>query len=164
MSLPNPFNSVADLVLWSGFRYGTHDDQESVLKGSFDYSQFTTALAEARREIYRKTRQMNNDEFDEDRKDELKEAERYLATARLYPNYAARMTILFPESNIQSVGEVMSGADTPSPYEKQAQLINLMTTKLRQYGLRLLEADSQKYVAEIGTIDLTKTYPALSAY
>lgn len=138
MALPQPFNTVEDLVLWSGFQQGPSEGQSSVLGGTFALSQFETALKEARREIYRKTLGKGNDDFDEDRQEELREAERYLATARLYPNFASRMQIAFPESNLQSVGDVMTGADTPSPYEKGQQLINLMYAKLRAIGLELL--------------------------
>lgn len=138
MAIPDPFNTVAELVLWSGFQQGPSQGQASVLEGTFALGQFETALKDARREIYRKTLRKDNDEFDEDRQDELKEAERYLATARLFPNFASRMQIAFPESNLQSVGDVMTGANTPSPYEKGAQWINLMYKKLRSIGLDLL--------------------------
>lgn len=109
--LPDPFNSVAELVLWSGFEHGAANGQDSVLEGTFSFPQFQTALAEARREIYRKTANTANDGFDDGRRDELKEAERYLATARLWPNYGARMALKFPESNAQSVGGTFSGPD-----------------------------------------------------
>lgn len=168
MSLPAPFNSVEDLVLWSGFQQGPSQGQASVLSGTFDIAQFETALAEARREIYRRTRRKNNDEFNEDRADELKEAERYLATARLYPNFASRMQIAFPESNLQSVGDVMTGADTPSPYEKGQQLINLMYKKLRAIGLMLLESPSHRWDIQLAqdrqSMTVSGRYPCLAAF
>ena len=152
--------------MWSGFQQGPSEGQASVLEGTFALSQFETALAEARREICRKTLGLDNDEFDDDRQDELKEAERYLATARLYPNFASRMQIAFPESNLQSVGDVMTGADTPSPYEKGQQLINLMYAKLRAIGLMLLEAPSHRWDIQLATVEQPSTvadrYPCLS--
>lgn len=163
MALPDPFNTVEDLVLWSGFRQGASEGQASVLQGTFAYSQFETALAEARREIYRATLQAENDDFAEDRQDELKEAERYLATARLVPNFASRMQIAFPESNLQSVGEVMSGADTPSPYEKGAQWINVMYQRLRAIGLELLHAPAHRYSIHVGQDDRSDSFPCLSS-
>ena len=161
MSLPDPFNSVQELVLWSGFEQGASNGQASVQQGTFAYSQFETALAEARREIYRATLRTENDDFDEDRKDELKEAERYLATARLYPNYGARMMICFPESNLSSVGEVMIGADTPSPYEKSRQLVEFMAQRLRQIGLDLLQAPANRFEIELGQDTRNDNYTCL---
>lgn len=138
MSLPDPFNTVEELVLWSGFQQGPSEGQASVLQGTFALSQFETALQEARREIYRRTEGKGNDDFTEDRADELKEAERYLACARLLPNYSSRMQIFFPESNMQSVGEVVVGPDTPSPMEKSRNWLGFMYKRLRAIGLELL--------------------------
>lgn len=138
MALPDPFGSVAELVLWSGFEQGASNGQASVQQGTFAFSQFDTALRESRREIYRKTLGKDNDEFDEDRADELKEAERYLAISRLYPNFGSRMQIKFPESNLQSVGSVMSGADTPDPFSKGRQLVEFMANRFRTIGRELL--------------------------
>jgi len=141
MALPNPFNTVEELVLWSGFEQGPSQGQASVLAGSFALGQFETALKESRREIYRRAGRKQNDEYDESRADELKEAERYLATARLYPNLGAKMQIKFPESNLAAVGDVMVGADTPSPYEKGRQLVEFMYSSLRRIGLELLRGN-----------------------
>lgn len=166
MALPSPFNSVADLVLWSGFQQGPSDGQASVLSSTFALSQFETALKESRREIYRRTGRKGNDEFDEDRADELKEAERYLATARLYPNFGSRMQLNFPESNLSSVGDVSVGADTPSPYEKGRQLMEFMYSSLRRIGLDLLESPTTRWDMRLGTADKPATvadrYPCLT--
>lgn len=149
--LPDPFNSVAELSLWSGFLQGDSNGQNSVLEGTFAFVQFETALAEARREIYRKTLRKQNDEFDEDRRDELKEAERWLAIARLWPNFGARMALKFPESNAQGTGEVFSGPDTPAPLEKSRQYVEFMYQRLRRIGLELLESPSTRFAISIGT-------------
>jgi hypothetical protein len=141
MSLPEPFNTVEELVLWSGFEQGPAQGRQSVLDGTFALSQFESALRESRREIYRRAGRRQNDEYDEARADELKEAERYLATARLYPNFGARMQLEFPESNLASVGDVMTGADTPDPYAKGRQLVEFMYNALRRIGLACLRGD-----------------------
>ncbi len=166
--LPDPFNSVEELVLWSGFEQGPSQGQASVLEGTSALSQFETALGEARREIYCRTLRKGNDDFDEDRADELKEAERYLAAARLYPNFGARMQLEFPESNLASVGDVMTGADTPDPYTKGRQLVEFMYTSLRRVGLMLLEAPSHRWAVLVATCAPTATtadrYPCLVAF
>lgn len=167
MALPDPFNTVDDLVLWSGFQQGPSQGQASVIAGSFALGQFETALRESRREIYRRTGRRDNDDFDEDRADELREAERYLAAARLYPNFGSRMQLEFPESNLAAVSEVMTGADTPSPYEKGRQLVEFMYSSLRQIGLMLLESPSTRWDIRVGIIPPATTtvtrYPCLSA-
>jgi len=141
MALPNPFNTVEELVLWSGFEQGPSQGQASVLSGTFALSQFETALKESRREIYRRAGRKENDEYDEARADELKECERYLACSRLYPNFGARMQLEFPESNLSQVGDVSVGADTPSPYEKGKLLVEFMYSSLRRIGLGLLRGN-----------------------
>ncbi|MBP7746921.1 MAG: hypothetical protein KA383_12395 [Phycisphaerae bacterium] len=156
------FNNVEELILWSGFDHGASSGQASVTQGTFAYGQFERALDEARREIYRKTGQRLNDEFDEDRADELKEAERYLAIARLIPNYANRMQLEFPESNLASVGEVTVGADTPSPYEKGAQWIEKMYSAYRSMGLALLANARDHADIELGDDVSSESYPCLS--
>lgn len=161
MALPDPFNSVEELILWSGFDHGASSGQASVIQGTFAYSQFECALAEARRDIYRRTGQRDNDNFTEDRADELKEAERYLAIARLIPNYANRMQLEFPESNLASVGEVMVGADTPSPYEKGAQWIEKMYNAYRSMGLALLGNAREHANVELGDELIPESYPCL---
>ena len=161
MALPDPFNTVEELALWSGFQQGPSNGQDSVLEGTFAYGQFQTALRQARREIYRKTGLKQNAEFSEDRQDELKEAELWLAVARLYPNFASRMQLEFPESNIQSTGEVMNGADTPSPYEKVKQLMELMYENLRRIGLDLLESSSTRFYVSLGREPQSERFPCL---
>ncbi len=111
MALPLPFNTEEDLSLHSGFLEGDSNGPNSVLAGTFAMEQFTSALQRARREIFRRTMRKQNDEFTEDRADELREAELWLATASLWPNYGARMALKFPESNAQSTSELFSGPD-----------------------------------------------------
>ena len=168
MALPDPFNSVEELVLWSGFEQGPSQGQASVLSGTFALSQFETALQESRREIYRRTGRKGNDDFDEDRADELKEAERYLAASRLYPNFGARMQLEFPESNLAAVGDVMTGADTPDPYTKGKQLVEFMYAALRRIGLAILESPSHRWDMRLGTADEPATvadrYPCLAGF
>ena len=163
MALPSPFNTVEELIVWSGFEQSDARGKDAVLQGSFPFEQFQTALKEARREIYRKTRQKQNDEFNEDRADELKEAERYLATARLYPNFGARMQLKFPESNISSIASVMNGADSPDPYTKGRQLVEFMYQKIRAIGLELLNSPSNCWAVGLTKYPETNNpYPCLS--
>ncbi len=162
MSLPLPLNTPEELALWSGFTQGPATGQESVLNGTFELEQFETALTEARREIYLKTQFKQNEEFTEERLSELKEAERYLAAARLYPCYAAKMRIEFPESNLASVGDVMSGADTPDPYSKAEGLMKA-AQQLRAIGLELLNAPSRCWDVSVSQLPPGQRYPWLTA-
>ena len=164
MALPTPFNTVEELSLWSGFSQGAATGQDSVLNGTFTFGMFQTALRESRREIYRKTGKRSNTDFDEDRLDELTEAEKWLAAARLYPNYGSRMIIFFPESNIQATGETMSGADTPSPYEKNDALLGRIYKKIRGIGLDLLEAKSNRFAFTVAKLPEPVTdFPCLES-
>jgi len=160
--LPAPFNSVEEFVLWSGFEQGESNGQNSVLEGTFSFGMFQTALRESRREIYIKTLRKQNDDFTEERAAELKEAERYLATARLFPNFGTRIQIKFPESNAQNLGEFGSGPDTPSPAEKGRQYVEFMASRFRRIGLELLESPSTRYQVTVGTDTWTEQYPCLS--
>lgn len=162
MALPAAFNSVADLVLWSGFKQGASSGQNSVLKGTFAFSQFETALTEARNEIYRRTMQTANAEFSEDRLAELLEAEKYLAISRLWINFSGRIQISFPESNLQAVGEVMSGADTPSPTEKGKQYLDFQAARLRRIGLDLIESNTNRWNIQLATYTPTDRFPCLT--
>jgi len=138
MSLPNPFNSVADLLAFTSFQQGAANGQDSVTEGTFAFSQFQSALRQARYEIYKKTLRKQNDEFDDDRLEELREAELWLSTARLYRNYGERIVLKFPESNLAGVASVTIGADTPSPTEKGQHWVEFMLTRIRAMGLALL--------------------------
>lgn len=124
-----PFNSVEALCSFSAFRQGAggpHDKGEalkqSVLDGEFAPSQLTAALVEAREEIYARCGGEENDEYETARAAQLRQAELYLATARLYERLAEKVALKFPEANLGAVstggGGVTWGADTPSPLEK----------------------------------------------
>lgn len=148
MSLPNPFNSVDDLMGFTSFRQGSGGPQDSgdllqqsATDGTFAISQFEQALQRARNEIYRKTGSLDNDAFDEARKAELTEAELWLATARLYPMYGEKIALKFPESNLAGVGDLTLGADTPSPVEKGQHWFEFMASRCRAMGDRLLRGD-----------------------
>lgn len=152
MSLPEPFNSVADLLTFTSFQQGAPNGQDSVLDGTFDFNQFTKALKQSRYEIYRKTLRRGNDEFEDDRVEELREAELWLATARLYRNYGERIAVKFPESNLAGVGSVQIGADTPPPSgpgSKGEFWADFMMTRIRNFGLMLLESPSNRFAVEV---------------
>ena len=161
MALPIPFNTVADLVLWSGFEQGASNGQDSVLQGTFAFAQFSTALKESRREIYVRAGKKENADYTEWRADELKESERYLATARLFPNFGSRMQLKFPESNLSSVNSVTTGADTPDPFSKGRQLVEFMYKSLRAIGLELLNSPASRFVAEVSTVRIIDRFPSL---
>lgn len=166
--IPSPFNTVAELVLWSGFEQGDSNGRDSVIAGTFSFGMFETALNDARLEIYRKTLRKQNGEFTEDRAAELKIAERYLATAFLFPNFGSRMQLKFPESNLAAVGSVQIGADTPDPFSKGRQYVEFMYDKIRSIGLAYLESPSTRFAIEVSKDNrsTTQTYscPCISNY
>ena len=120
-----PFNSVEQLCAFCAFRQGAGGPadtgpalKQSVLDAEFALSQLQSALAEAREEIYARCGQKANDDYETARAYQLKQAELYLATARLYERLAEKTALKFPEANLGGVGNVQWGADTPSPLEK----------------------------------------------
>lgn len=153
MALPDPFNSVKQLAAFTSFREGSAAGADSVREGTFPFSAFQQALSDARREIYRRTGERENAEFSESRLDDLREAELWLATARLYPRFGERLVLAFPESNLQGVGEVMSGADTPSPVEKSEFWTGTMYQRIRAIGLSVLSG----YPWDIQTVAESET-------
>lgn len=141
MPLPDPFNSVKQLAAFTSFREGAATGADSVREGTFPFSAFEQALQDARVEIYRRTGERDDSEFTEARLYQLANAERYLATANLYPKFGERISTAFPESNIQSVSEVMVGADTPPPSgpgSKTEFWVDFMYQKVRGIGLSIL--------------------------
>ena len=159
MALPEPFNSVADLLTFTSFEQGAPNGQESVLAGTFDFAQFTKALKQSRYEIFRKTLRRANDGFEDDRVEELREAELWLATARLYRNYGERIAVKFPESNLAGVASVQIGADTPPPSgpgSKGEFWADFMMTRIRAFGLMLLESPSTRFTVEVSRDTSTK--------
>jgi hypothetical protein len=161
MAIPEPFNSVKNLLAFTSFQEGAGNGRESVLEGTFLFSQFATALRQSRNEIYRKTGRRKNDEFSDDRLEELTEAELWLATARLYPKFGERIALKFPESNLAGVGSVSQGADTPSPLEKAQHWIDYATSRIRGMGLQLLESPSTRFTVSVGKDASTKPYSCL---
>lgn len=152
MALPDPFNSVAQLLAFTSFEQGASNGQDSVLEGTFAFSQFETALRQSRYEIFRKTGKRQNDEFDEDRLEELREAELWLSTARLYRNYGERIALKFPESNLSGINSVQIGADTPPPTDKGVHWVEFMQSRIRAYGLMLLESPSNRYSVAVSSV------------
>jgi hypothetical protein len=135
---PEPFNTVADLAGFTTFRQGAATGVDSVREGTFPFSAFAQALRDARREIHRRTGERPAEAFSDARFDDLREAELWLATARLYPRFGERIILSFPESNIQATGEVKSGADTPPPLEKGQAWIGGLYQQIRAIGLSIL--------------------------
>lgn len=164
MALPTAFNSVEDLTRFTSFKQGAGSGVDSVREGTFAFKQFEQALKDARREIYRRTGERDVSEFSEARLDDLREAELWLATARLYPRFGERLILAFPESNLQAVGEVSQGADTPSPYEKGDAWTGQLYQRIRAVGLALLYGQpwSIETVAESET--LREPFACLSQY
>ncbi len=140
MAMPDPLNSVADLLKFTNFAHGAGNDALSVKAGSFEYSQFDYALRRARNEIYAKAGRLDNADYDEYRLEQLTEAELWLATARLYPMFGERIALRFPEANLTSVAEITQGADTPSPFEK-LEVWHRVAKEVRAFGLELLRGD-----------------------
>lgn len=139
--LPAPFNTVEQLAGFTSFRQGSATGVDSVREGTFPFSAFDQALRDARREIHRRTNERPLAAFSEARLDDLREAELWLATARLYPRFGERIAIAYPESNLQSIGEVSSGADTPPPSgpgSKAEFWTQFMYQQLRAIGLNIL--------------------------
>lgn len=135
MALPEPFSKVKDLLAFTSFEHGGNDRRTSAEQGTFVFSQFQTALKQSRYEIYKATLRKQNDEFDEDRLEQLREAELWLATSRLMPKFGEKIAIAFAESNLSSVGSVTVGgisADIKSgkygePCDGNTVLTNLIT-------------------------------------
>ena len=71
MALPDPFNSVSALLAFTSFEQGEANGQDSVRAGTFAFSQFENALRQSRYEIYRKTLRKGNDDFSDDRLEEI---------------------------------------------------------------------------------------------
>jgi len=139
--LPEPFNTVAELAGFTSFRQGAAVGVDSVREGTFPFSAFQQALEDARREIFRRTGERPTTAFTEARLGDLREAELWLAAARLYPRFGERIAIVYPESNIQSTGEVMVGADTPPPSgpgSKGEFWVQFMYQQMRAIGLNIL--------------------------
>ena len=169
--MPDPFNSVNDLLNFTSFRQGAggaNDEgealQTSAIEGTFAFSQFTNALQRARNEIYARCGQLGNDEYDDWREDQLTEAELWLATARLYPMYGEKIALKYPESNLSGVDAVTIGADTPSPVEKGKHWTEFMVARIRAMAEMLITGQGQNWDIETGD-DLafrTDPYPCLS--
>jgi hypothetical protein len=105
-------------------------------------------LKRARKEIWRKTLKRGNSEFDEDRVEELREAELWLATARLYPIFGERIALVYPESNLSGLGAATIGADTPPPSgpgSKGEYWAQFMEQLARKRGLELLQSPSTTF-------------------
>lgn len=164
MALPTPFNDETALAAFTSFKQGAKSGADSVREGTFPFAAFSQALRDARREIYRRTGERDTSEFTEARLDDLREAELWLATARLYPRFGERLILAFPESNLQAVGEVSQGADTPSPYEKGDAWTGQLYQRIRAVGLSLLHGQpwSIETVAESET--LREPFTCLSQY
>lgn len=157
--MADPFNSVAELKARTSFSQGNFGTAQSVDSATFTISQFQNALQDARDFIFARTNSTANADFTATRLPEIKEAERYFALERLYEIYGEEIALKSPDANIAAVAEVMSGADTPSPYEKSAHWINVMSTKFRARGLLLL--NGQPFQIKLGKDTRTDRFPCL---
>lgn len=165
MAMPQPFNSVEDLLSFTSFEHGAGNGAESVEQGTFAFSQFESALRRTRNEIYRKTGKRQNDEFAEDRTEELREAELWLATARLFPLFGERIAVKTVDANMAGIAEIQIGADTPPPSgpgSKAEFWAKFMSDRYRALGLMLLESPSTRYQVTVGTDKWTERYACLS--
>lgn len=143
--MPSPLNTIAELIAFTSFREG---DDESIERPTFKRSQFEYALQLARNEIYAKTLQA--DDIDETRESQLKEAELYLATSRLYRMWGERLGLLTTDANLVGVGSVSLGADTPPPVGENSKMqffIEKMATEYRRIGLEILRGLPWDYKA-----------------
>jgi len=162
--MPDPFNTVTDLLTFTSFQQGPGNGQASVAEGTFTLSQFESALQRARNEIYARAGKMENAAYETWRYDQLTEAELWLATARLYPMFGERLTLKFPESNMSALADVTIGADTPSPVEKGVHYVKFMTQRIRAFGLELLYNHSENWDMRVGTEPSVESdpYPCLA--
>lgn len=160
MSLPNAFNTVADLLAFTSFEQGAGNGIDAVRDGTFLFSQFQRALTMARNEIYRKTGRKQNDQFDDDRLAELTESELWLATARLYRQYGERIALKSIDADGASVASVQRQPDTPPPSgpgSKGEFWSHSMANWIRNMGLLLLESPSTRYQVTVSTLSKNTT-------
>lgn len=164
--LPSPFNSVADLVRFTCFRQGDSNGVDSVRAGTFEFEQFTEALQRARNEIYARAGKKQNTEYDDYRLAQLQECELWFATARLYPQFGERIAIVYPESNVASIGIAMTGADSPPPSgpgSKGEFWVKFMSDRARAQGERLLTGQGSAWGLAVGVQTDSTRFPCLSS-
>jgi len=139
MALPKPLNDVEDLLKFTNFKHGTNSGPDSIAEGNFSMKQFEAALKHARYEIYRKTVRKQNEDFADDRLEEIREAELWLATARLMPKFGERIAIQTTDANLASVSSVLVGgfsADVKSGKDGEPCDGNTVLTRLIAKGKR----------------------------
>jgi len=106
-----PFNTVGELAARTAFSQGETGTEASVIDATFSFSQFQTALQDARDYIYRRTTGIDNADFTADRLAELKQAEIYLALSTLFEMYGEEIPLKSPDANLAAVSSVTLGAD-----------------------------------------------------
>lgn len=155
--MPDPFNAVADLMGFVAFRMGKGGPsdmgdtlQAASIDGEFAKSQYESALQRARNEIYARAGRLANDEYADWRKEQLTEAELWLAASRIYFAAGERIAAKFPEANLQSHGETALGADTPDPYSK-FESWRKAAMEARRIGLDLLNNHGLSFDMRVGT-------------
>ena len=121
--MATPFNSVAELVQRTPFSQGETGTEQSVIDATFTFSQFQSALQDARDLISKRTKSKPVADMTDNRIAELKRAEIYLALAILFEMFGERVALKSPDANLSSVGTRLQGADTPDPYSKGRQFV-----------------------------------------
>ncbi len=164
---PSPFNSVAEFVISPSINW-TQGDPRTVESAEFEYDKINAALQLARNEIYAHTGYECEDDIpDAARYYELKEAEIYLAAARLTTEFGMRFlySSIIGDSNIAQVGDVMSGADTPSPLEKSEHWTKALYKHFRNRGIELMNGKPFAFVSDSPeAIDNTSAITGTSSY
>ncbi len=157
--MPEPLNTVTELIAFSSFREG---DKMAVDTPTFLKSQFEQALQAARDEITDRTMGKENEDFGM-RLGVVKEAERYLATSRLYDMWGDRLGLLSTDANLVNIGSVGLGSDTPPPLGQGSKMeffIKSMSAIYRAKGLELLRG--KPYLVGMGTdLDSASRFPCL---
>lgn len=164
---PAPFNSVAEFVISPSINW-TQGDPRTVESAEFEYDKINAALQLARNEIYKHTGYATaNDIPTAARYYELREAELYLAAARLCTEFGMRFlySSIIGDSNIAQVGDVMSGADTPSPLEKSEHWTKALYRHFRNRGIELMNGKPFAFVSDSPeAIDNTSAITGTSSY
>jgi hypothetical protein len=108
-------NTIAELLEHTQFRQGSGTGVDSVREGNFTLLSFQNALDDAYADIQERLMGRDITSLPTYRQHRIKRAEVYLALAYLYEQFGERIGIVYPESNIQGVGGISVGADTPPP-------------------------------------------------
>ena len=157
--MASPFNSVAELITRTAFSQGESGTEQSVIDATFTFSQFQSALQDARDFISKRTKAKAVADMTDERVSELTQAEIYLAIAILFEMFGERIPLKSPDANLSSVGTRLQGADTPSPPEKGRHWVEFMATRYRSRGMTLLLG--QPFEIKLGANTSTDRFPCL---